>query len=497
MHHVEAGIDIGRHPAGGGIADHLAGRRRLDVARPDRRGRIDHHRRQPLLAHQVHHRPLGQELRALVGADEIRLVGRRGLVGRRAIGRHPQRRDRTAVHDALHPRRLGRTHHRQRALDIGAQHRLGIGHPEPVVRRDVEHIAAAGGGARQRRGIGEVAQRQFRIDAGQVAPVAGRPDQQAQPMPARRQHPRDRGTDEAGRTGQQCRAIRCHAAILPSKPPAYSPVRRNRCRAARPPPPPGRKVRPREEAFDRACPGWPAARHRADRLVRVRPRDRRPAPRRLGGFRADRGMAACAVRRAGPRLGCDHAAARGTPPLGVRLGPHGARRLGQLPAVLPGGRLRVRRPGSHPARRVVVAGDRLHGGRRHRRVPRPGRVHRHRSRHPAGARAEFGAGGAAGDRARAGGDGRRGADLAAAGRRAAVRPARPAHRRTLVRGRPGSRRGAAGRAVADLRPRGAAGDRLLHASAGLDRHRCRGLDHLPRARACRSTSTTLWRSRRC
>ena len=411
--------------------------------------------------------------------------------------RHPQRRDRTAVHDALHPRRLGRTHHRQRALDIGAQHRLGIGHPEPVVRRDVEHVAAAGGRARQRGGIGEVAQRQFRIDAGQVAPVAGRPDQQAQPMPTRRQHPRDRGTDEAGRTGQQCRAIRCHAAVLPSKAPAYSPVWRNWCRAARPPPPPAGKsdaVKKLSIALALAglllgtvLIGW----FGFDRV------HRRRAPRRLGGFRADRGLAARAVRRAGPGLGRDHAAARGPPPLGVRLGPHGARRLGQLPAVLPGGRLRVRRPGSHPARRVVVAGDRLHRGRRHRRVPRPARVHRHRSRHPAGARAEFVAGRAGGGRARAGGDGRRGADLAAAGRRAAVRPARPAHRRTLVRGRAGPRRGAAGGAVADLRPRGAAGDRLLRASAGLARHRRRRAGSPTARSACRSTSTMRWRSRRC
>ena len=130
-----------------------------------------------------------------------------------------ERGDRTAMHDALHPRRLGRTHHRQRAVDVGAQHRLRVGHPEPVVRRDVEHVAAAGDGARQRRRIGQVAQRQFRIDARQVAPVAGGADQQAQPMAARRQHPRDRRTDEAGRSGQQCRPIRCHAAILPSSPP--------------------------------------------------------------------------------------------------------------------------------------------------------------------------------------------------------------------------------------------------------------------------------------
>ena len=186
----------------------------------------------------------------------------------------PQRGDRAAMHDALHPGRLRRAHHRQRAVDIGAQHGVGIGHPEPIVGRDVEHVAAAGGGARQRGGVGQVAQRQFGIEAGQVAPVAGGPHQQAQPVPARRQHPRHRGADEAGRAGQQCRAVRCHCRSLLRKAPLYSPRRLNWCRAARSPR--RQPESPRlEEALDRARPGWPAARHRADRLVRLRPRDRR------------------------------------------------------------------------------------------------------------------------------------------------------------------------------------------------------------------------------
>ena len=81
VHDVEAGIDVSRHPAAAARGSSCR-RCRLDVAWPDRGRRIDHHRRQPLLAHQIHHRAFGQKLRALVGADEVRLVGGRGLVGR-------------------------------------------------------------------------------------------------------------------------------------------------------------------------------------------------------------------------------------------------------------------------------------------------------------------------------------------------------------------------------------------------------------------------------
>ena len=347
---------------------------------------IDHHRRQPLLAHQVHHRPFRQELRALVGADEVRLVGRRGLVGRRAVLRPPQRGDRTAMHDALHARRLRRAHHRQRALDVGPQHRVRIGHPEPIVGRDVEHVAAAGGGARQRGGVGQVAQRQLGIHIRRGfggrwwAAPAGAGDARAPPAPAppRTQRSRSRRSAMSGRP--LALADPFNAKRL------YSPRRLNRCRAARSLSSASRKAQRLEKALDRARPGWSVARHRADRLVRDRPRRQRRTPRRLGGFRGDRRVAARAVRRAGPGLGRDRARSRGPPALGLRLGPHGARRLGQLPAVLAGGRLRVRRAGRDAARRVMVAGDRLHRGRRHRRIPRPACLHRHRARYPAGAR---------------------------------------------------------------------------------------------------------------
>ena len=46
MHQIEPGIDKGRHAPGRRFDDDPAGGRGLDVARTDRRGRRDDHRRQ-------------------------------------------------------------------------------------------------------------------------------------------------------------------------------------------------------------------------------------------------------------------------------------------------------------------------------------------------------------------------------------------------------------------------------------------------------------------
>ena len=148
MHDVQAGIDVGRHPARRGIQDHLAGRRRLDVARTDRRGGIDHHHRQPLLARQFQHRPLGEDTSIACRCRRNRPRWSGCLVGRRAVADLPERGDRTAMHDALHARRLRRAHHRHGAVDVGPQHRVRIGHPEAVVGGDI----ARRSGSRRRRG---------------------------------------------------------------------------------------------------------------------------------------------------------------------------------------------------------------------------------------------------------------------------------------------------------------------------------------------------------
>ena len=79
----------------------------------------------------------------------------------------------------------------------------GTGHPEPVIGGDVHDIAAPGGGAGERGGIGQVAGHDLGVEPVQVAPVAGGPRQQPQRVAAARQGARDGGADEAGGAGDQ------------------------------------------------------------------------------------------------------------------------------------------------------------------------------------------------------------------------------------------------------------------------------------------------------
>ncbi len=74
--------------------------------------------------------------------------------------------------------------------------------------------AAPGDGARQRIGVGEVAESQFGVQALDVAAVAAAgPDQQPQPMPARRQGARDCGPDETRRARDQRWPRLSHAGL--------------------------------------------------------------------------------------------------------------------------------------------------------------------------------------------------------------------------------------------------------------------------------------------
>ncbi len=145
---VQAGVDIGRHTPRRGVADHLAGRGRLDVARADRGGGIDHHHRDPVAPRKVQHGFLGEVLGPLVDADEIGLVGRGGFIGRRAVADLAEGGDRTAVDDAFGAGLRGGAHHRDRAVDVGSQHRVRVGNPEAVVGGDM----ADDSGSRRRRG---------------------------------------------------------------------------------------------------------------------------------------------------------------------------------------------------------------------------------------------------------------------------------------------------------------------------------------------------------
>ena len=147
MHDVKPGIDVGGHPSRGGVADHLAGRGRLDVARSDRGGGVDHDHRQPVSPGEVQHGFFGQILGPLVDADEIGLDGGRGLIRRCAVADLSEGGDGAAMNDAFGAGAGGGAHHRQGTIDVGAQHGVRVGHPEAIVGGDVQDIAAAGGGA--------------------------------------------------------------------------------------------------------------------------------------------------------------------------------------------------------------------------------------------------------------------------------------------------------------------------------------------------------------
>ena len=104
--------------------------------------------------------------------DKIGLVGRRRLVGRRAVADLAECGDGTAMDDTLGARVRCGADHRQRAVDVGSQHRVRVRHPDPVVGRDVNNVSATGGRATQRIGLGEVAGHDLRLQTGQISAVA-------------------------------------------------------------------------------------------------------------------------------------------------------------------------------------------------------------------------------------------------------------------------------------------------------------------------------------
>ena len=71
-----------------------------------------------------------------------------GLLVGDAARHDAQGRDAAGVDDALDPGVERGQHQIPRAVDIGAEHRPGVGHPQPVIGRDVEQVAAT----RDRRG---------------------------------------------------------------------------------------------------------------------------------------------------------------------------------------------------------------------------------------------------------------------------------------------------------------------------------------------------------
>ena len=131
------------------------------------------------------HDRLGLEFRALVGADHVVGTACRFLVGDPARD-DPQRGDAAGVDDPLDPGGEGGKHQRPRAFDIDAEHRRGVGHPQPVIGRDVKQIAAAHHRRGERSALFERAFDDLDGEPLEIAAIAPRPHQHAHRMPGPR-----------------------------------------------------------------------------------------------------------------------------------------------------------------------------------------------------------------------------------------------------------------------------------------------------------------------
>ena len=280
----------------------------------------------------------------------------------------------------------GGADHRHGAVDVGAHHFLRLRHPEPVIGGDMNDVSAPGGGAGKRGGIGQVADHDLRVDARPDCAGRWRPRQQPQRMAARASM---RATAEP--TNPVAPVIRVVMRRSIDDPD---------CAGKRATLPPGISRRLALRGLAQPLPGAPARAEAAAMkhlsyvlallglLIGVLlvayfgVGNVVAAVSRIGWpeFALIVGWQTRAVRGPRHRLGHHHASPRPPPLLGADLGPHGARRRRQLPAVLPGRRLHLRRPRDHLAGRRVAHRDRLDRGRCHRGIPGPDRVHLHRPR---------------------------------------------------------------------------------------------------------------------
>ena len=205
MNEVQARLDESRHPARRRFDDDAPGRRRLDVARPDRRRRVDDHRRQLVARDHIGNDILGDDLASLVCADRFGVRQVPGLVSEAAVAQI-EGRDRTGVDDPLDAGAHRLCHDGPGAFDIGAHDLVRRGRPEPVVGRGMDEIADAPfNRGRDRRPVQQVADRDL-VAGIDVGPWARRADENADRMTGVAECRRNRGTDEAARSGHQNQA---------------------------------------------------------------------------------------------------------------------------------------------------------------------------------------------------------------------------------------------------------------------------------------------------
>jgi len=158
---------------------------------------VDDHRRELLALDKAAHLGLCQELRALVGTHHVVERARRHLVRGPTVGVKSQGGNTRGVDYALDAGRERRGHQRARALDVGAVHRLGVAHPEPVIRGYVIDRTAARDRGGEARGVLQQPLGDLEIEPGEITAVAVRPTERPHGTPSGDQRARDCGADKS------------------------------------------------------------------------------------------------------------------------------------------------------------------------------------------------------------------------------------------------------------------------------------------------------------
>ncbi len=203
MHEVEAGVDKAGNTAARGLDDDSAGRRRLDVARPNRRRRIDDDGGQAIVGNHGLDQPFRGDLAALVGTDALRFGQRVGFVRRGAIRAQPERGDTAGVNDALHAGPQRRLHHVARAIHIGSEDFARVPRPKAVIGGNMKHNARTFHGPGDQISIAQVALDKLQVEIVEMKAQAAGPHQRPHGKSGAGQSARNRRTDETCGTREQ------------------------------------------------------------------------------------------------------------------------------------------------------------------------------------------------------------------------------------------------------------------------------------------------------
>ncbi len=203
MDEIEAGIEKARHAASRRLDDDAAGRRRLDVARPDRGRGVDDDRGERVTRDHGLDQPFRGDLAALVGADPLRLRQADGLVGGAAVVMQLQGRDAAAIDDALDSGAARLFHDDAGAVDIGGENLAGIARPQPIIGGDVKDIADPLHGLPHGCGVAQIPGRKFEIEPGEMKAGAAGPHQRPYRKSLGDELSRDRRSDETGSPGDK------------------------------------------------------------------------------------------------------------------------------------------------------------------------------------------------------------------------------------------------------------------------------------------------------